>query len=173
MPRLTKFEEYRDRYPDFVLEKTDDGILLMRMHRDGGPAVWDERTHHAIANLFNDVAGDRDVHIVIYTGTGDTFNANWGQEGKRASFKAPAEWAEEMGWYGRIRNFNLLEIDAIMIAAVNGPSNIHSELALMCDIVLASEDAYFQDMAHFPRNLSPGDGIQNIWPLVLGRNRFR
>ena len=78
-----------------------------------------------------------------------------------------------MGWYGRLRHLNLLEIDAIMIAAVNGPSNIHSELALMCDIVLASEDAYFQDMAHFPRNLSPGDGLQNIWPLVMGRNRYR
>ena len=61
MPRLTRFEEYRDRYPDFALEKTDDGILLLRMHRDGGPAVWDSRTHHDIANLFNDVAGDRDV----------------------------------------------------------------------------------------------------------------
>lgn len=54
MPRLTKFEEYRDRYPDFALERTDDGILLIRMHRDGGPAVWDERTHHDMANLFND-----------------------------------------------------------------------------------------------------------------------
>ena len=43
----------------------------------------------------------------------------------------------------------------------------------MCDVVLASEDAYFQDLAHFPRNLSPGDGLQNVWPLVLGRNRFR
>ena len=95
MPRLTKFEEYRDRYPDFALEKTDDGILLMRMHRDGGPAVWDERTHHDTANLFNDVAGDRDVRVVIYTGTGDTFNATWGQEADRPFFKAPAEWAEE------------------------------------------------------------------------------
>jgi enoyl-CoA hydratase/carnithine racemase len=43
----------------------------------------------------------------------------------------------------------------------------------MCDVVLASEDAYFQDLAHFPRNLSPGDGLQNVWPLVFGRNRFR
>jgi 1,4-dihydroxy-2-naphthoyl-CoA synthase len=148
MPRLTKFEEYRDRYPDFALEKTDDGILLMRMHRDGGPAVWDDRTHHDTANLFNDVAGDRDLRVVIYTGTGDAFNANWGQDASRPSFKAPTEWAEEMGWYGRLRHLNLLEIDAIMIAAVNGPSNIHTELPLMCDIVLASDDAYFQDMAH-------------------------
>ena len=38
MPRLTKFEEYRDRYSDsYVLEKTDDGILLVRMHTEGGP----------------------------------------------------------------------------------------------------------------------------------------
>ena len=84
MPRLTKFEEYRDRYPDYALEKTGDGILLMRMHRDGGPMVWDERAHHDTANLFNDVAGDRDVRVVIYTGTGDSFNANWGSEHGRA-----------------------------------------------------------------------------------------
>ena len=173
MPRLTKFEEYRDRYPDYVLEKTDDGILLMRMHRDGGPAVWDERTHHDTANLFNDVAGDRDVRVVIYTGTGDKFNANWGGHSDRPFYQPSTEWVEEMGWYGRLRHHNLLDIEAIMIAAINGPSNIHSELALMCDVVLASDDAYFQDMGHFPRNLSPGDGIQNIWPLIMGRNRWR
>ena len=173
MPRLTTFEEYRARYPDFALEKTADGILVLRMHRDGGSAVWDQRTHHDIANVFSDIAGDRDVRVVIYTGTGENFNADWGQEAKRPYFKATAEWAEEMGWYGRLRHLNMLEIDAIMIAAVNGPSSIHSELAFMCDVVLASDDASFQDMGHFPRNLSPGDGIQNIWPLVLGRNRFR
>lgn len=83
------------------------------MHRDGGPAVWDERTHHDIANVFNDIAGDRNVLVVIYTGTGDSFNASWGGEHARASFKAPAEWAEEMGWYGRLRHVNMLEIDAI------------------------------------------------------------
>ena len=78
-----------------------------------------------------------------------------------------------MGWYGRLRHLNMLEIDALMIAAVNGPSNIHSELPLMCDIVLASDDTYFQDAAHFPQNLSTRHGIQNIWPLVMGRNRWR
>ena len=174
MPRLTRFEEYRDRYPDFALEKTDDGILLMRMHRDGGPAVWDERTHHDTAEPLQRRRGRsrrprRDLHrdrrhLQRELGTA---------RASRPSFKAPTEWAEEMGWYGRLRHINLLEIDAIMIAAVNGPSNIHSELAFMCDVVLASDDAYFQDMAHFPRNLSPGDGIQNIWPLVMGRNRYR
>jgi hypothetical protein len=88
MPRLTQFEEYRDRYPDFALEKTDDGILLMRMHRDGSPAVWDERTHHDTANLFNDVAGDRDLRVVIYTGTGRSPGISSGS--RRSSCAMPA-----------------------------------------------------------------------------------
>ena len=35
MPRLTKFEEYRDRYPDFALEKTDDGIPELSVMASG------------------------------------------------------------------------------------------------------------------------------------------
>ena len=135
MSRLTKFEDYRDRYSDsYVLEKTDDGILLMRMHTDGGPVNWSKAVQ-ATPNLFADVAGDRDVHIVIYTGTGDNFNANWRPKGEeleayaaklRAAPQRPAEDVEESGWFGRNRHNNMLEIDAIMIAAVNGPVTIHS-----------------------------------------------
>ena len=180
MPRLTKFEEYKDRYSDsYVLEKTDDGILLMRMHTDGGPANWG-RIYYDTANLFGDLAGDRDLRVIIYTGTGGSFNASWRPSDEqlaqtRVNPSAPLtpEAAEEMGWYGRNRHNNILDIDAVMIAAVNGPVNIHSELALICDIVLASEDAYFQDSAHFVTDLSPGDGVQNIWPRVIGWNRFR
>jgi enoyl-CoA hydratase/carnithine racemase len=39
--------------------------------------------------------------------------------------------------------------------------------------VLASEDAYFQDLAHFPRGMVPGDGQHVIWPWLVGRNRAR
>ena len=61
MPRLTKFEEYCDRYSDsYVLEKTDDGILLVRMHTDGGPVNWNKAVL-STPNLFADIAGDRDV----------------------------------------------------------------------------------------------------------------
>jgi enoyl-CoA hydratase/carnithine racemase len=30
-----------------------------------------------------------------------------------------------------------------MIAAINGPVTVHSEYALLCDIVLAAEGVYF------------------------------
>ena len=44
---------------------------------------------------------------------------------------------------------NHLDVEAPMIAAVNGPALIHAELALLCDIVLASETAVFQDRRIF------------------------
>jgi enoyl-CoA hydratase/carnithine racemase len=133
-------------------------------------------------DLLGDIAGDRDVRIVIYTGTGENFNADFRPKGDelktyaarlQAAPQRPAEDVEAAGWSGRNRHNNLLDIDAIMIAAVNGPVTIHAELPFMCDIVLASEDAYFQDLAHFVSNLSPGDGVQNIMPRVIGLNRFR
>jgi enoyl-CoA hydratase/carnithine racemase len=68
---------------------------------------------------------------------------------------------------------NLLDIEVPMIAAVNGPAIVHAELAVLCDIVLASDRAYFQDAPHFPGGLVPGDGVHVVWPLVLGINRGR
>ena len=60
-----------------------------------------------------------------------------------------------------------------MIAAVNGPALIHAELAVLCDIVIASDNAAFQDAPHFPNGVVPGDGVHVVWPLVLGANRGR
>ena len=60
-----------------------------------------------------------------------------------------------------------------MISAINGPALRHSEIPLLCDIVLASETAEFQDSAHFPNGMVPGDGMHVVYPLLLGPNRGR
>jgi len=65
------------------------------------------------------------------------------------------------------------DVDVPMISAVNGPCNMHSEVPLMGDIVLASEDAYFQDASHFPRGQVPGDGQHVIWSYLAGHTRAR
>src|ERR1700752_1174112 len=68
---------------------------------------------------------------------------------------------------------NLLDIEVPVIAAVNGPALIHAEIAVLSDIVIASDNAEFQDAPHFPNGLVPGDGVHIVWPLVLGVNRGR
>ena len=40
---------------------------------------------------------------------------------------------------------NLLNIEVPVISAINGPAWRHSEIPLLCDIVLASDSAQFQD----------------------------
>jgi len=56
---------------------------------------------------------------------------------------------------------------------VNGPALIHAELALLCDVVIASDSAEFQDLPHFPGGLVPGDGVHVVFPLLMGFNRGR
>ena len=60
-----------------------------------------------------------------------------------------------------------------MISAINGPAWRHSELPLLCDIVLCTQDTAFQDSGHFRNGLVPGDGMHIIYPLLLGMNRGR
>jgi enoyl-CoA hydratase/carnithine racemase len=68
---------------------------------------------------------------------------------------------------------NLMNIEVPVIGAVNGPAWRHSELPLLADIVIASEDAAFQDGAHFQGGLVPGDGVHVVYPMLLGTNRAR
>ena len=60
-----------------------------------------------------------------------------------------------------------------MIAAVNGPVRLHSEYILLCDIVLATPQAVFQDKPHFDFGIVPGDGVNLLWPEVIGSVRGR
>jgi enoyl-CoA hydratase/carnithine racemase len=80
---------------------------------------------------------------------------------------------EKIAREGRQMLFDLLDIPVPVIAAVNGPVDHHAELALLSDVVLASETASFADHAHFSDDVVPGDGVHVIWPLLLGANRAR
>jgi len=179
--RRTRFAEYKDRYANYRFELSEEGILLMQCHTNGGSLVWDWKAHDEMSDAFADIAGDREIKVLIHTGTGENYNANWGAP--PPGMQKPIYLAmddqkglaklDEKAWYGRMLVENVLAVDVPMISAVNGPCNIHSEVPLLGDIVLAAEGACFQDLAHFPRGMVPGDGQHVIWPWIVGRNRAR
>lgn len=177
MTKRSRFEEYKDKYKNYRFEKTPDKILLFQMHTDGGEILWDWEAHDAFGDAIDDIAGDRDINVVIFTGSGDSFLNVFGEPdspaARLASIDLGAEGMDEKGWYGRQRHWGMLGIQVPVIGVLNGPCSAHSELLLMCDILIASEDAYFRDAAHFPRGLVPGDGTHTIWPMVLGPSRAR
>jgi len=172
---MSKFESYANKYKTIRMERRN-GILQMTLHTDGGSLRWGFLPHGELPEAFYDVGSDYDNRVVIITGTGNSFCADiiWGRtDPSRTATKARPLASEHTMSDAYYLIINHLNIAVPTIAAVNGPALIHSELALLCDIVLASENAEFQDLPHFPNGLVPGDGVHAVYPLLLGMNRGR
>ena len=167
---MASLEQYADKY-EFIRFERRNGILQMTFHTNGGPLQWGGGPHEEFPRAFADVGSDRENRVIIVTGTGDAFS---GPQGTAAGApkRAPQEW-DKTYWEGKRLLTNLLDIEVPMISAVNGPALRHSEIPLLCDIVLASETAAFQDSGHFMSNLVPGDGVHVVYPMLLGVNRGR
>jgi enoyl-CoA hydratase/carnithine racemase len=176
------FDDYANRYQCVSMAR-EDGILLLTIHAKGAmdqSCVWSALPHEELSHAFNDIARDRENQCVIITGAGDAFCAEMHPSvsnlARYSEGNVTAEMFEKMdeaGHDGRYLLINHLNIEVPMIAAVNGPALIHAELAVLCDIVLASDTTEFQDAPHFPMGLVPGDGVHVVWPLILGPNRGR
>ena len=168
---MIKFEDYAKKYSHIRMDR-QDGILEITFHTDGGTLVWGGGPHGQFGPAFHDIGQDRENKIVIMTGTGDAFIEEINSEvlGDRLpkSNITPTTWDHIYSDAKRLL-MNLLDIEVPVIAAVNGPVNIHAELAVLSDIVLASDHAAFADAPHFPNGLVPGDGVHVIWPYLLGK----
>ena len=167
---MATLEEYAGGYQNIRFER-QNGILQMTFHTNGGPLQWGGGPHEEFPRAFADVGSDRENRVIILTGTGDAFS---GPQGTAAGApkRAPRDW-DRTYWEGKKLLGNLLDIEVPMIAAVNGPALRHSEIPLLCDIVLAADTAAFQDSGHFMSNLVPGDGVHVVYPMLLGANRGR
>lgn len=172
---MTAFETYAHRYK-FVDMSRHNGVLLVRLHSKNAPMEWSTRTHDELGDVFSDIATDPDNRVVILTGTGDSFIAKRFRPKDEAMLRE-ATRMDAYKWdhiyvHGIRLLRSFLDINVPVIAAINGPALVHAELAVVCDIVIASTTAEFQD-SHFDWGVVPGDGCHVIWPMILGPNRGR
>ena len=167
---MSSFDQYFNKYQSIRMERRN-GILQMTFHTDNGPLKWGGVPHTEFSQVFVDVGNDPENRIIIMTGTGNAFT---GPQGTAAGTpkRSPKEW-DQTYWEGKRILTSLLEVEVPMISAINGPALRHSEIPLLCDIVLASDTAAFQDSGHFMSGLVPGDGMHIVYPLLLGLNRGR
>ena len=166
---MIKFDDYREKYSHIRMER-QGGILQITFHTEGAALKWRGPSHEQLGYAFADIARDQENRAVIMTGTGDAFCAEIDVRGFGRF--TPEMW-DHIYKDGQHLLMNLLDIEVPVIAAVNGPALIHAEIAVLSDIVIASENAEFQDAPHFPNGVVPGDGVHVVWPLVLGANRGR
>ncbi len=167
---MSMLNEYQDRFNCVRLER-NDGVLVVVLHTEGESLLWGKDPHDELGAIFTAIAGDPENKIVILTGTGEEFIRMAPPSSRSAPL--PGSLWREVATSGERLIRSHLSIPVPIIAAVNGPALIHSELAVLCDIVLASETAIFADVAHVPRGLVPGDGVNVIYSAIMGVNRAR
>src|SRR5437016_8719986 len=167
---MVKFDTYREAFPNARLSRKPNGVLEVALHTDGGKLVFNGHTHEQFVHLFHVIGEDQANRVVILTGSGDAFMDAISPEG--FDFFSPQGY-DKILREGRKVLSNILDIEVPMITALNGPVLLHSEYALLTDIVLATPETVFQDKPHFEFGIVPGDGVNLLWPEVVGSIRGR
>jgi Enoyl-CoA hydratase/carnithine racemase len=167
---MSRFENYRHSFNNARLTRSPTGVLEVMFHTDGGSLLFNGHTHEEFVELFHQIGSDPDNRVVILTGAGEAFMENISPEG--FDFFTPRGY-DKIFREGKKVLMNLLDIEVPVIAALNGPVRLHSEYALLADIVLATPDTVFQDKPHFDFGIVPGDGVNLLWPEVIGSIRGR
>jgi enoyl-CoA hydratase/carnithine racemase len=167
---MNQFATYQDSFPNARLTRSSSGVLEVALHTNGGTLIFNGHTHEQFVHLFHAIGSDQDNRVVILTGSGNAFMESISPEA--FDFFSPSGF-DKIYREGRKVLMNILDIEAPLIAAVNGPVRLHSEYILLADIVLASSSTVFQDKPHFDFGIVPGDGVNLLWPEVIGSVRGR
>ncbi|HSY80752.1 MAG TPA: enoyl-CoA hydratase/isomerase family protein [Gemmatimonadaceae bacterium] len=157
-------------FPHAALTRSPEGVLEVVLHTDGGTLLFNGHVHEELVELFHQIGQDADNRVVILTGAGEAFIDRIDADG--FDFFTPRGF-DKIYREGKKILANLIDIPVPVIAALNGPTTVHSEYALLCDIVIATPDTIFQDKPHFAFGIVPGDGIHSLWPEVIGSIRGR
>jgi enoyl-CoA hydratase/carnithine racemase len=168
-PRL---EEYAQRFADyFQFTRRDDGVLLVQAHTRGGPQLLSVENHRSLGQMLKTVGADTENEILILTGTGDEFMMDTDSDGFSLEQEDLAYWAYEHAYKdGRINVSSLInDLEIPTIGVLNG-SGFHTEICLMCDLTICSDDAVLFDL-HYDIGSVPGDGIHSCFQELLGVKR--
>jgi enoyl-CoA hydratase/carnithine racemase len=164
-------EEYAERYSEHLVMQREGGILEVRLHTSGEPAVYSRAMLNCWGQALSDIGRDPENEVLILTGTG----SHWIAGVDPRSFAQPlSAWPADELYEQYVDGLRLLErlvfdIQIPTIAAINGPGP-RLEMALLCDITLCSEDAVIAD-GNFMAGSVPGDGMFLALGEILGTKR--
>ena len=127
------------------------------------------QAHTEFVDAFYRIGQDRGNKIVILTGAGGQFitDVDWSSFGDVTD---PGVWSQVHDEGVQVLE-NIANIRVPVIAAIEGRAHVHSEYALLANVIVAAEGATFQDVAHFAAGVVPGDGIFTTWSYRAGAGR--
>ena len=160
---------YFDAYRSLKLTRDATGVLVAEFHSKGGPFIFTAQDHTDFVDAFYRIAQDRANKIVILTGGAGDFitDVDFSTFGNVAD---PGVWSQVHDEGVQILE-NIANIRVPVIAAVEGRAHVHSEYALLANVIVAGEGASFHDLPHFAGGIVPGDGIFTTWSYRAGAGR--
>src|SRR5438270_5257072 len=165
----TLHEDYLTAYGSLKLTRDAEGVLVVQFHSNGGPFIFTAQDHTEFVDAFYRIAQDRANKIVILTGAGGDFIPDIDFP-SFVNVADPGVWSQVHDEGVQIVE-NLANIRVPLIAAIEGRAHVHSEYALLANVIVAGQGATFHDVPHFAGGVVPGDGIFTAWSYRAGAGR--
>lgn len=155
-----------------VVERVLDGrAAVVTLNRPEARNAINRQLGEELAACLAELRDDAALRAVIITGAGAAFSA--GVDLKDPLFADPEVMTR--GWIQGPRNYlwQMQQFQVPLLAAVNGPCVTGAmEIALQCDIIIASTKALFRD-THSTYGIPPAGGMSQILQRMIGLQRAR
>ncbi|OBI15767.1 enoyl-CoA hydratase [Mycobacterium sp. E2327] len=128
--------------------------------------------HRSLATVWRDLSEDDEIRAVILTGAGRAFSAG-GDFDLIARIAREAEFRYDLLAEARQIVREMVAFPVPIVAAVNGPAvGLGCSIAVLCDIILISDQAYFAD-PHVSLGVVAADGGVLAWPAYMSLARAK
>jgi len=155
-----------DRYKYVRFERRGRVIVVTLSRPEHMNAVSGEM-HKEIAPLFAELAHDPESDVIVLTGEGRAFSAGGDFELLLEQNANPSLLHAAVAESKQLI-FGMVECAKPIIGRINGDAiGLGCTMALMCDIIIATDTARFGD-PHVKVGLTVGDGGGVIWPQLIG-----
>ena len=153
-----------------VLLERDAGVATLTLNRPAALNALSRALRREIAAAFRAIAGDPELGAVIVTGRGRAFCAgvDLKELGGESGAGSPEALLDESDLVTAMRDCPLPVIGAVNGFAITGGF----ELALACDLLIASTEARFAD-THARVGIVPGWGLSQLLPRRIGIGRAK
>ncbi|QRY63741.1 crotonase/enoyl-CoA hydratase family protein [Gordonia sp. PDNC005] len=160
---------------DLLIERDGDVVTWTLNLPDLRNAISDVAIIDAIVDAVAATNSDQSIRAVILTGAGSAFSAGGNVKAMAAGkgLFGGAGHTQRIGYREGIQRIPraMYSLEVPVIAAVNGPAvGAGCDLAMMCDLRVASSTAFFAE-SFVKLGIIPGDGGAWFLPRIIGPAR--
>jgi enoyl-CoA hydratase len=154
-----------------LLSDRRDGVLTLTLNRPAAMNALSRELRRALIAAFTSLAHDAETGVVILTGAGRAFSAGLDLKELGGETSSSPDVTEAVATGDLIETMS--RCDRPIIGAINGVAVTGGfELALACDVLIASTEARFAD-THARVGIMPGWGLSQKLSRLIGISRAK